>query len=79
MEVNDLGPVDTDMTRGVALPKTPARDVASAILDGVEAGREDIFPDAFSAGFGQQFESSPEASERQSAAITAAALFGAAA
>jgi NAD(P)-dependent dehydrogenase (short-subunit alcohol dehydrogenase family) len=73
------GPVDTDMTRGVALPKTPARDVASAILDGVEAGREDIFPDAFSAGFGQQFESSPKASERQFAAITAAALFGAAA
>ena len=73
------GPIDTDMTRGVALPKTSAGDVAAAILDGVEAGQEDIFPDLFSAGFGQQFESSPKTSERQFAAVTPAALFGAAA
>jgi NAD(P)-dependent dehydrogenase (short-subunit alcohol dehydrogenase family) len=70
------GPVDTDMTRGVVMPKTSARDVALAILDGVEAGREDIFPDAFAAGFAQQFEASPKASERQFAGITPEALFG---
>ena len=73
------GPVDTDMTRGIALPKASARDVASAILDGVEAGQEDIFPDPFAGDFARQFESSPKASERQFAGITPEALFGAAA
>src|SRR5207248_424450 len=37
------GPVDTDMARELALPKTSPRDVAFAILDGIEAGQEDIF------------------------------------
>jgi NAD(P)-dependent dehydrogenase (short-subunit alcohol dehydrogenase family) len=70
------GPVDTDMSREVALPKASPRDVAFAILDGVEAGQEDIFPDAYAVDFGQQFESSPKASERQMAALTAAMLSG---
>jgi NAD(P)-dependent dehydrogenase (short-subunit alcohol dehydrogenase family) len=65
------GPVDTDMTRGLELPKTSARDVASGILDGVEAGEEDIYPDPFAAGFGRQFGSSPKAAERQIAAMVA--------
>ncbi len=73
------GPVDTDMTRELALPKTSPRDVAFAILDGVEAGQEDIFPDPFAADFGRQFGSSPKAAERQIAAMTAAMLSGAAA
>ena len=71
------GPVDTDMSRDVAMAKTSPRDVAFAVLDGIEAGREDIFPDAYAVEFGQQFESSPKASERQMAAITAAMLSGA--
>ena len=73
------GPVDTDMTRDLALPKTPPRDVALAILEGIEAGREDIFPDPFAMEFGRQFESSPKASERQIATMAAAMLSGAAA
>ena len=60
------------MTRELALPKTSPRDVALAILDGIEAGREDIFPDPFAIEFGRQFESSPKASERQFAAMAAA-------
>lgn len=71
------GPVDTDMTRGVTLPKTSAHEVALAVLDAVEAGHEDIFPDAFAADFARQFESSPKSSERQFAGITVEALFGA--
>ena len=71
------GPVDTDMSRDVAMSKTSPRDVAFAILDGIEAGQEDIFPDAYAVDFGRQFESSPKASERQMAAITAAMLSGA--
>jgi NAD(P)-dependent dehydrogenase (short-subunit alcohol dehydrogenase family) len=73
------GPVDTDMTRDLALPKSAPRDVAFAILDGVEAGQEDIFPDPFSVDFGRQFGSSPKDSERQMAAMAAAMLSGAAA
>lgn len=68
------GPVDTDMTRELALPKAPPRDVAFAILDGIEAGREDIFPDPFAMEFGRQFEASPKTSERQIAAMAAAML-----
>jgi len=73
------GPVDTDMTQGLALPKTSPRDVAFAILDGIEAGHEDIFPDPFAVEFGRQFASSPKASERQMAEMTAAMLSGSAA
>ena len=71
------GPVDTDMTRGVTLPKASAHEVALAVLDAVEAGHEDIFPDAFASDFARQFESSPKSSERQFAGITVEALFGA--
>jgi NAD(P)-dependent dehydrogenase (short-subunit alcohol dehydrogenase family) len=73
------GPVDTDMTRDLALPKTSPRDVAFAILDGIEAGQEDIFPDPFAVDFGRQFESSPKAAERQMAAMIAAMAAGSAA
>jgi NAD(P)-dependent dehydrogenase (short-subunit alcohol dehydrogenase family) len=65
------GPVDTDMTRELAMPKTSPRDVAFAILDGIEAGQEYIFPDPYAVDFGRQFESSPKASERQVAAMVA--------
>ena len=68
------GPVDTDMVRDLALPKTAPRDVAFAILDGIEAGQEDIFPDPFALDFGRQFQSSPKASERQIAAMAGAML-----
>src|SRR2546429_2888825 len=73
------GPVDTDMTRELALPKASPRDVALAILEGIEAGQEDIFPDGLSVEFGRQFESSPKTAERQFAAMAVALLSGAAA
>jgi NAD(P)-dependent dehydrogenase (short-subunit alcohol dehydrogenase family) len=63
------GPVETDMSRDLQFPKASARDVAWAILDGIEAGREDIFPDPFATDFGRQFETSPKATERQMAAM----------
>jgi NAD(P)-dependent dehydrogenase (short-subunit alcohol dehydrogenase family) len=73
------GPVDTDMSRDAPLAKTSPRDVAFAILDGIEAGRADIFPDSVGVDFGRQFESSPKTSERQMAAMAAAMLSGSAA
>src|SRR5262245_16598732 len=42
------GPTDTDMTRGYDIPKASPESVARAILDGVERGEEDIFPDPMS-------------------------------
>jgi NAD(P)-dependent dehydrogenase (short-subunit alcohol dehydrogenase family) len=42
------GPIDTDMTRGLDIPKASAESVARAIIDGVEQGDEEIFPDPMS-------------------------------
>jgi NAD(P)-dependent dehydrogenase (short-subunit alcohol dehydrogenase family) len=73
------GPVDTDMVRELTMPKASPRDVAFAILDGLESGQEDIFPDAFARDFGREFLSSPKASERQVAAMVGALSAGTAA
>ena len=62
------------MTRDLPLPKASARDAAFAILDGIEAGQEDIFPDPYAAEFGRQFGGSPKAAERQMAAMAAEML-----
>jgi NAD(P)-dependent dehydrogenase (short-subunit alcohol dehydrogenase family) len=43
------GPIDTDMVRGLAIPKTAPEVVARGVLDGVEGGEEEIFPDPMSA------------------------------
>ena len=67
------GPVDTDMAKDIQMEKTSPRDVAGAVLDGVEAGKEDIFPDPFAANFGEQYHSSPKASEQQIAAMVSEA------
>jgi NAD(P)-dependent dehydrogenase (short-subunit alcohol dehydrogenase family) len=73
------GPVDTDMSRELEQPKTSPDAVALAVLDGIEAGEEDIFPDPYAVDFARQFASSPKASELQMAADTAAMLSGSAA
>ncbi len=73
------GPVDTDMVRALNMPKASAHDVALAILDGLESGQEDIYPDAFARDFAKQFSASPKASERQVAAMVAAMAAGSAA
>lgn len=39
-----VGPTDTDMSRGFEVPKVSAEHAAAAILDGVQAGDEEIFP-----------------------------------
>ena len=43
-----LGPVDTDMTRGLEIPKAAPESVAQGIFDGLEKKEEDIFPDPVS-------------------------------
>ena len=66
------GPVDTDMAREITLEKASPEAVAKAVLDGIEAGTEDIFPDPFAVTFGEQYQASPKEPERQAAAMVAA-------
>jgi NAD(P)-dependent dehydrogenase (short-subunit alcohol dehydrogenase family) len=40
-----LGPVDTDMNRGLEIPKTSPESAAANIFDGLARGDEEIFPD----------------------------------
>jgi NAD(P)-dependent dehydrogenase (short-subunit alcohol dehydrogenase family) len=67
-----LGPVDTDMSRGLDMPKAPPKSVARAIFDGVEKGEEDIFPDPMSESMAESWRSgAAKALERQFAALVA--------
>jgi NAD(P)-dependent dehydrogenase (short-subunit alcohol dehydrogenase family) len=64
------GPVDTDMSRGVDIPKASPASVARAIFDGVEKGEEEIFPDPLSASMAESWRSGvAKALERQMAAL----------
>ena len=59
------GPIDTDMARPFDVPKTPPSVAAERILDGIEAAREEIFPDPFAEQIGGLFLTSPKTLERQ--------------
>jgi NAD(P)-dependent dehydrogenase (short-subunit alcohol dehydrogenase family) len=64
------GPVDTDMTRGFDIPKSSPESVARGILDGVERGEEEIFPDPMSASLAESWRSSAAKTlERQNAML----------
>jgi NAD(P)-dependent dehydrogenase (short-subunit alcohol dehydrogenase family) len=69
------GPVDTDMTRGLDIPKAAPATVARGVFDGVENGEEEIFPDPLSASLAQSWRGGPaKALERQYAAMLADAV-----
>lgn len=59
------GAVDNDMLAGVEMPKTSPQDVAQAIVQGVEDGREDIFPDPMSTQVYAAWSQDHKAVERQ--------------
>jgi NAD(P)-dependent dehydrogenase (short-subunit alcohol dehydrogenase family) len=40
-----LGPIDTEMSRGLDVPKTSPEVAAAGIFDGLEKGEDEIFPD----------------------------------
>jgi NAD(P)-dependent dehydrogenase (short-subunit alcohol dehydrogenase family) len=64
------GFVDTDMTRGIDMPKASPESVARAIFDGVEKDEEDIFPDPMSQSMADSWRSgAAKALERQYAAV----------
>jgi NAD(P)-dependent dehydrogenase (short-subunit alcohol dehydrogenase family) len=68
------GPVDTDMTRGLDIPKAAPEAVARGIFDGVEKDEEEIFPDPLSAALAESWRGgTAKALERQYAALLAEA------
>jgi NAD(P)-dependent dehydrogenase (short-subunit alcohol dehydrogenase family) len=72
------GPVDTDMTRGFEIPKSPPESVARGIFDGVEKGEEEIFPDPMSQSMAESWRSGAvKALERENAALVEAAAVAA--
>jgi NAD(P)-dependent dehydrogenase (short-subunit alcohol dehydrogenase family) len=64
------GPIDTDMVRDLPIPKTPPQSVAQAVLDGMENGEEEIFPDPLSEMMAESWRTgAAKALERQNAAL----------
>jgi NAD(P)-dependent dehydrogenase (short-subunit alcohol dehydrogenase family) len=67
------GPVDTDMSRDLDVPKASPASVARAIFDGVEQDQDDIFPDPMSASLAESWHAgAAKALERQNAALVPA-------
>jgi NAD(P)-dependent dehydrogenase (short-subunit alcohol dehydrogenase family) len=63
------GPIDTEMTRELDIPKASPESVARAIFDGVENEDEEIFPDPMSAAMAEGWRTSASKGlERQMAA-----------
>lgn len=63
------GAVDTDMLKGVEMPKALPANVASAVLKGLEADEEDIFPDPMSRQLYAHWAADHKAIERQFATM----------
>jgi NAD(P)-dependent dehydrogenase (short-subunit alcohol dehydrogenase family) len=62
------GPIDTDMSKPFETEKTSPAVAAEAILDGLEAGQEEIFPDPTARHIGELFLRDPKALELEIAA-----------
>jgi NAD(P)-dependent dehydrogenase (short-subunit alcohol dehydrogenase family) len=68
------GPMNTEMSRELPVPKASTESVARAIFDAVGAGVDDIFPDPISATLAESWRTSPvKEMERRNAALVAAA------
>lgn len=65
------GPIDTRMAKDIPLDKTSPADAARAIIAGIEAGTEEIFPDPMSVGMGTAYLTNPKELERQASAVPA--------
>lgn len=67
------GPMDTEMSRGLDVPKAAPDSVARAIFTGMELGEDDIFPDPMSASLADGWRGgAAKALERQNAAFVRA-------
>jgi NAD(P)-dependent dehydrogenase (short-subunit alcohol dehydrogenase family) len=59
------GAVDTDMTRGLTIPKLAPQDVAAAVIDGLQRGLDEIYPGDMAAGVAFGLALDPKEVERQ--------------
>lgn len=66
------GPVETDMAADFTIPKTSPASVAQAILDGLERGLEEIYPDPFAVEYGEAYAVNPKDLERRIATLVPA-------
>ena len=66
------GPVDTDMAAEVDMPKATPQQVAGEILDAVESGAEEVFPDDMARDIQRQYGEEPKKLELSIAAMAAA-------
>lgn len=64
------GPIDTDMIRAMEMPKTSPEQVAKAIVEGVESGSEDIFPDPMAIEFHAMWRRDPKLLAQQFVAMS---------
>ena len=61
-----LGPVDTEMSRGLQIPKASPESAAAGIFDGLENGEDEIFPDPASGSIADAWRNGAiKAMERQ--------------
>ena len=65
------GPIDTEMTKGMEMPKDSVEAVAKNIVDGLVAGKEDIYPDAMSSQLEPLYASNPKGVEQEFAKFLA--------
>lgn len=63
------GAIDTRMTAGLPIPKMSPADAAAEILDGFEAGEEDIHVGDMARGLAEGLAKDPKAVERQLASF----------
>jgi len=63
------GPIDTDMVKDLAMPKTSPADTARDLLAGIVRGDEEIFPDPMAQQMGALWNKSPKEYERAFASL----------
>ena len=66
------GPVDTDMAAEITWPKETPQQVAREILDAVESGVDDVFPDDMARDIQRQYGEEPKKLELSMATMAAA-------
>ena len=67
------GPIDTRMGETLPMDKASPADAARAIVSGIIAGDEEIFPDTMSQGTGPAFFADPKGLEREVGGVSVAA------
>jgi short-subunit dehydrogenase len=63
------GPIDTDMVKGLAMPKTSPEETAAGVLAGIIRGEEEIFPDPMARQMGALWSVNPKEFERAFASL----------